>query len=116
MRVETGAAESHETPLAVDATHSPGVAGVTPRYPSGTQQGGSLTDTSGVDFTDQIASAMAADMAADAGRRTHYLATMTPLGGSAGDLLPVSSPPLDPGAAPGEAAPWGATYDPPRGA
>jgi hypothetical protein len=116
MRIEDGQPESHPAPLAVNAAHSPGVVAPTPRFPSGTEQGGALTDTSGVDFTADAAAAMASGMAADTGRRQHYLATMTPLGGSAGDLMPVSSPPLDPAGPLGEAEPWGATYDPPRGA
>jgi hypothetical protein len=54
-------------------------------------------------------------IASDADRRGRYLASMQPFGGSAGDVLPVSLPPLDPGASPGEAEPSGSYYDPPRG-
>jgi hypothetical protein len=114
MRIEDGQAEEHPTPLAVNASATPGVVAPTPRYSSGTEQGGALTDTSGIDFTGQIASAMTFGMNADSGRRQHYLAATAPLGGSAGDLLPISSPPLDPGAAPGEAEPTAAYFDPPR--
>jgi hypothetical protein len=89
MRIETGEAESHETPLPLDASHSPGVARPTPRYPSGTEQGGALTNTAGVDFTAEAGAAMAAGMSADGSRRQHYLATMTPLAGPAGDAMDI---------------------------
>jgi hypothetical protein len=116
MRIETGAAEAHPSVLPLDTSATPGVVAATPRYPSGTEQGGVLADISGVDFEADAAAAMAAGMAADADRRGRYLANMQPLGASAGDLMPVSSPPLDPAGPLGEAEPWGATYDPPRGA
>ena len=45
MRIETGTPEDHPTPLPVDASHTPGVVAPTPRFPSGNQQGGWLTDT-----------------------------------------------------------------------
>src|SRR5690242_2796520 len=107
MRIVDGTPEDHPTPLPLDAGSSPAVAPVTPRYPSGNQQGGVLADISGVDFTGEVAAAMSLAMSADAGRRTGYEASMKPLAASYGDLMPVSNPPLDPGAAPGEAEPWG---------
>jgi hypothetical protein len=115
MRIETGTPEDHPTPLPIDTSATPAVAAATSRFPSGDQQGGVVTDISGVDFTADAAAAMATGMAADADRRGRYAAAMAPLGGGAGAVMPVSSPPLDPGAAPGEAEPWGALYDPPRG-
>jgi hypothetical protein len=57
---------------------------------------------------------MASGMAADHDRRGRYLASMQPLGGGVGDLLPVASPPLDPGLPGGETEPTAAYYDPPR--
>jgi len=116
MKIEDGQPEQHPTPLAIDISATPALARPSARYPSGTSQGGALTNTAGVDFTGEAAAAMASGMAADGSRREHYLAAMQPLGGSAGDLMPLSSPPLDPGGSLGEAEPWGATYDPPRGA
>ena len=87
MRIETGEAESHPTPLPVDTTHTPAVAAPTPRFPSGTEQGGVLMDTSGVDFTGEAAAAMAAAMSAESGRRGRYAADMSPLGASYGDEM-----------------------------
>ena len=98
MRIETGTPEDHLTPLPVDAAHSPGVAPPTPRFPSGNQQGGWLTDTSGVDFTAEAAAAMAAGMAADADRRGRLAASMAPLGASAGDQMDL--PPVPSAAVP----------------
>lgn len=117
MRIEDGQAEQHPTPLPLDATATPGVQQPTAVAGQLTpaDQGGALTDTAGVDFTADAAAAMASGMAADADRRGRYMASMTPLGGGAGDVLPVSSSPLDPGAGPGEAEPTAAYYDPPRG-
>jgi hypothetical protein len=116
MRIEDGSSEQHPTPLAVNAAATRGVQ--RPTAVAGQQtaadQGGVLADISGTDFTGEIASAMTFGMNADSGRRQHYLAATAPLGGSAGDLLPISSPPLDPGAAPGEAEPTAAYFDPPR--
>lgn len=120
MRIEDGQAEQHPTPLPLDASHSPGVAPATPAFASGTAQGGAR-DLTGERLSqlasneDEIAAAQSFGMSADGSRRQHYLATVAPLGASAGDLMPLSSPPLDPAAAPGEAEPWGALYTPPRG-
>jgi hypothetical protein len=114
MDIKSGQAESHPTPLPLDTSHTPGVVAPTPRFPSGTEQGGVLADISGVDFTDEAAAAMASGMAADADRRGRYAAGMSPLGASYGDQMPLSSPPLDPGAGPGEAEPTASYYDPPR--
>jgi hypothetical protein len=94
VKISTGTPEDHPTPLPVDASATPGVAPPTPRFPSGNEQGGWLTDTSGVDFTAEAAAAMAEGMAADSGRRTGYQADMLPLAASYGDemvLPPVGS-------------------------
>jgi hypothetical protein len=116
MRIEDGQAESHETPLPLDATAAPGVQRPTAVAGQLTpaDQGGVVMDISGVDFTGEAAAAMAAGMSADADRRGRYLSSMQPFGASAGDGLPVSSPPLDPGLPGGETEPTGAYYDPPR--
>jgi hypothetical protein len=120
MRIEDGQPEQHPTPLAVDAAHTPALASPTPAFASGNAQGAvrdataeRLSQLSAAEA--DIGAAQAFGMSADGSRRQHYLATMAPLGASAGDVLPVDSPPLDPGAAPGEAEPTGAYYDPPRG-
>jgi hypothetical protein len=114
MRIEDGQPEEHPTPLPLDASHSPGAVAPTPRYPSGSAQLGAVTNTAGIDFEADARAAMSSGMAADGARRQYLLAAMTPLGGSAGDLMPLSSPPLDPGAGPGEALPAGGFYTPPR--
>ena len=111
MDIKSGQAEAHETPLPLDASHSPGVAPETPRFPSETgrdgSQGGVLADTSGVDFTGEAAAAMAAGMSADGARRDHYATTISPLGASFGDDLN-----LPPYGTDGTVA--GHWYDPPR--
>jgi hypothetical protein len=61
-----------------------------------------------------VAAAMSLGMSADADRRGRYLPSIKPLGAAAGDVLPVSSPPLDPGLPGGETEPAAAHYDPPR--
>ena len=58
MKIETGAAENHPTPLPLDASGLPGVAPLVRVFPSGSEQGGVLNDTSGVDFTAEAAAAM----------------------------------------------------------
>jgi hypothetical protein len=111
MDIKSGQAESHPTPLSLDTSATPGVAPQTPRFPAETgrdgAQGGVVTDTSGVDFTGDTAAAMHAGMAADADRRGRYATTMSPLGASYGDDLPL--PPYGTG---GTVA--GSWYDPPR--
>jgi hypothetical protein len=57
MKISSGTPEDHPAVLPLDASHSPGVVPPTPRYPSGTEQGGALTDTAGVDFTADAAAA-----------------------------------------------------------
>ena len=111
MDIKSGQAETHETPLPLDTSATPGVAPPTPVFPSETgrdgSQGGVLADISGVDFTADAAAAMHAGMAADADRRGRYATTMSPLGASYGDDLPL--PPYGTG---GTVA--GSWYDPPR--
>lgn len=115
MRIQDGTPEDHPNVLPLDVGATPAVVAPTPRFPSGNQQGGVLMDTSGVDFTAEAAAAMASGMAADADRRGRYEQGMSPLGASYGDSMPLSSPPDDPGAGPGEAEPTASFYDPPRG-
>jgi hypothetical protein len=108
MRIEDGAAESHPTPLAIDASHSPGVVGATPAFASGTAQGG-VRDLTGERLSQlaaseaECASAQAFGMSADGGRREHYLTTTSPLGASAGDAMDL--PPV-----PDNALPPAASY------
>lgn len=87
MEISTGRPESHPTPLPLDRTATPAVAPATTRFPSGTEQGGVLADTSGVDFTSEVAAAMAAGMAAERARRNHYEQTILPQGDSYGDAV-----------------------------
>src|SRR5690242_8723979 len=119
MRIEDGQAEQHETPLALNATHSPAAASPTPAFASGNAQGAvrdataeRLSQLSAAEA--DIGAAQAFGMSADGSRRQHYMASMEPLGASAGDVLPVSAPPLDPGLPGGETEPTAAYYDPPR--
>jgi hypothetical protein len=101
VKISTGTPEDHPSVLPVDSSATPGVVAATPRFPSGHDQGGALTNTAGVDFTADAAAAMAAGMSADADRRGRYAAAMGPLGGSAGDdmaLPPVYDNALPPAA------------------
>ena len=111
MDIKSGQAETHETPLPLDASHTPGVAPPTPVFPSETgrdgSQGGVLTDTSGVDFTADAAAAMHAGMAADADRRTKYATDMNPIGANYGDDMQLP----EYGTAGTVAGSW---FDPPR--
>jgi hypothetical protein len=92
MRIEDGQPEQHETPLAVNAAATPGVAGPTPAFSTGNAQG-AVRDLSGERLSllaaseAECAAAQSYGMAADAGRRTGYAASMAPLGGSAGDQM-----------------------------
>jgi hypothetical protein len=92
MKISTGEAETHETPLPLDTAASPGVAPPTPAFPSGNQQGAVL-DLTGERLSQlaaseaECAAAQSAGMAADAGRRTGYAADMSPLGASYGDEM-----------------------------
>jgi hypothetical protein len=98
MDIKSGQPESHPTPLPVDTSATPAVVAPTPRFPYGSEQGGALTDTSGVDFTAEAAAAMSSGMSADADRRGRYEASMNPLGASAGDLMTL--PPVPSAAVP----------------
>jgi hypothetical protein len=93
MRIETGQAEDHPTPLPLDASHSPGVASPTPREPEGTAQGGVYDATAarlaqlGAEET-AWTGAMHAGMSADADRRGRYEQGINPLGATGhGDQL-----------------------------
>jgi hypothetical protein len=94
MRIETGAAESHEAVLPLNPAASPGVQGPT-------AVAGQLTpadQTPARDLTSERLGLLAASAAecaaaqsygqsADGSRRQHYLAGMAPLGASAGDQM-----------------------------
>jgi hypothetical protein len=103
VKIETGTPEDHPTPLPLDASASPGVVAATPRIPGGSEQGG-VRDLTGERLARlaageaDIAAAQSAGMAADAGRRQHYLASQTPLGASAGDQMTL--PPVPSAAVP----------------
>jgi hypothetical protein len=99
VKIETGTPEDHPTPLLLDASATPAVVAATPRFPSGTEQGG-VRDLTGERLSQlaaseaEAASARAFGMSADSGRRTGYAADMSPLGAAYGDLLdlpPVTS-------------------------
>ena len=92
MDIKSGQAESHETPLPLDTSATPGVAPPTPVFAAGNVQGAVLGDISGVDFTAEATAAMHAGMAADADRRGRYAAAMGPLGAPATDEM--SLPPV----------------------
>jgi len=93
MDIKSGQAEAHETPLPLDASHSPGVAPPTQIASNETtQMGPTFISTSGVDFTADASVAMAAGMAADADRRGRYAAAMGPMGAAATDEM--SLPPV----------------------
>ena len=92
MRIETGTAEDHPTPLAIDAAASPAVVAPTPRFPSGNQQGG-VRDLTGERLSGlaaseaECATAQTYGMAADSGRRVGYSVDLAPLGASYGDEM-----------------------------
>ena len=103
MRIADGQSESHPTPLPYDPGASPGVADPGLRVPGGSGQG-AVADVTGQRLSQlaaaeaDIAAAQSAGMAADAGRRQHYLASQTPLGASAGDQMTL--PPVPSAAVP----------------
>jgi hypothetical protein len=92
VKIETGEAEAHPTPLALDASHSPAVVGPTPVFAAGNEQGG-VRDLTGERLSQlaaseaECAAAQSYGMGADAGRRTGYAADMAPLGASYGDEM-----------------------------
>ena len=109
MDIKSGQAEQHETPLPIDSTATPAVVAPSRVWPSGNEQmGPTFISTAGVDFTADAAAAMHAGMAADADRRGRYATTMSPLGASYGDALPV----VEYGASGATVA--GSWFDPPR--
>jgi hypothetical protein len=99
VKIETGQAEDHPTPLPVDTSATPAVVAPTPRFPSGNQQG-VVRDLTGERLSQlaaseaECAAAQASGMAADSGRRTGYQSDLLPLAASYGDemtLPPVGS-------------------------
>jgi hypothetical protein len=93
--ISTGTAESHPTPLPVDASALPGVVPVTPRTPD--TGGGSVTaagrDTTG-EWQSQrqageadVRAAQAAGTGAETGRRGHYGAQVGSHGSAHGDAM-----------------------------
>lgn len=63
---------------------------------------------------DDVAGTVAGAVAAATGRYLEHEGDTHPQGSTIGDVMPVSSPPADPGSGPGEALPTGHYYDPPR--
>ena len=119
MKISTGEPESHPTPLPVDASHSPAVAPPTVREPSGTEQGAVMPTTAmfaeqAAAGTADVSAAMAAGMAADAGRRGGYERDIQPLGAQYGDLMTLPGGYPDSGTVGGLTSPAGYFYDPPR--
>jgi hypothetical protein len=117
MDIKSGQAESHETPLPIDTSATPGVAPQPTRFPSETGRDGSqggVRDLAGERLSQldasaaDAAAAMHAGMAADADRRGRYATGMSPLGASYGDALPV----VEYGASGATVA--GSWFDPPR--
>jgi hypothetical protein len=92
MKIETGAAESHETALPLNEAQSPAHAGQTPAFPSGTMQGG-VCDTVGQQqerlsaAEAAISAAQTSGMAAEMDRRNGYHADVLPAGASYGDAM-----------------------------
>jgi hypothetical protein len=92
VNIATGASEPNPTPLPIDASATPSVVAATPRFPSGTEQGG-VRDLTGERLSQlaaaeaDAAAAMSLGMGADADRRGRYVASMAPLGASAGDQM-----------------------------
>src|SRR5690242_14599533 len=77
VHLATGQPEDHPTPLPLNSAGLPGVAPATPGFPPGSEQGG-VRDLTGERLSQlaageaDAAAAMAAGMAAEAGRRQHY--------------------------------------------
>jgi hypothetical protein len=92
VKISTGAAEDHPTPLPIDSTATPGVAAPTPRFPSGNLQGG-VRDLAAerLDLLSaseaECAAAQTAGMSADSDRRGRYAASAGHHGASAGDQI-----------------------------
>ncbi len=87
MIISSGQPESHESLLPLNTAATPGVAPPTQRFPSGTEQGGTVTDSSGIDFTDAAQQAMTTGMSNDAGRRGRYAGDISPAASSYGDEM-----------------------------
>jgi hypothetical protein len=126
VKIATGTAEQHETPLPYSPPDD-GLAGVTARAPgaSGPPDAGVLVtgvrDLTGERLAQLAAgeadagAAMAAGMAAEHDRRNHYETDIMPLGAMYGDTMTLPPSPLDPGVGSlGTTDPSGALYDPPR--
>jgi hypothetical protein len=112
VKIETGAPEDHPTPLPLDTSATPAVVAATPRFPSGTEQGG-VRDLAGERLSQlaaseaECAAAQTFGMSADGGRRQHYVAAMEPVGASATDEMAL--PPVPDNALPA-AASYGYPY------
>jgi hypothetical protein len=98
MRIADGAAETHETPLKLDASATPGVqrpTAIQPGQLSGPTQ--AALDTTAMNAEQQrqgeadCAAAMSTGMTADLARRQHYESAMMPIGAGPTDemALPV---------------------------
>jgi hypothetical protein len=117
MRIETGAPESHPSPLPLDESQSPGVAPPTAiaSAPSPGNQVGVFDATADQSarlggYEADIRGAQATGMAAEHQRRQHYGEAVLPQGASYGDA--VTLPPVAANAVPTEgsdAYPWSGT-------
>jgi hypothetical protein len=103
VKIETGQAESHQTPLPVDTSATPAVVAPTPAFPSGNAQG-AVRDLTGERLEllaaseAECAAAQSYGMGADGDRRGRYEASMKPLGANAGDQMDL--PPVPSAAVP----------------
>lgn len=92
MKISAGTPEDHPTPLPLDASATPAVAAPTPRFPSGSEQGG-VRDLAGERLSQlaasaaECAAAQQAGMSADNDRRAGYQGDMLPLAAEYGDLM-----------------------------
>jgi hypothetical protein len=110
VKIATGQPEDHPTPLPLDASGLPGVQQPTVREPgsdspanAGSQIGGVYDGTGARQaqmgaLESECAAAQSYGMSADGARRDHYAQTMSPLGASYGDDLPI--PPVPSAAVP----------------
>jgi hypothetical protein len=100
MKIETGTPESHEgsgaTPLPLDGSQSPALAGLTATFPSATSREGNqggVRDLTGerlaqlaADAAD-IAAAQQSGMGNELGRRQHFASDVLPMGAAYGDAM-----------------------------
>ena len=89
-------------------------AGLVVDYVPGSPQPVAFPGAADAGGRDDVSGTVAGAVAAAEARYVEHEGDTHPAGSTIGDLLPMPPGPLDPGAAPGEASPSGAYYDPPR--